>query len=284
MQYLVKTGGEVKELQGRTYVISAPSEEEACAIAEAKFAEKYSAVNVSCDKANNRTFRAIIALVCIVAAELLLSMVQWTDGHKQYELYPHLFSTLFAIGFYVAFLFKYKGLDRIAEQRIVDWALDISSIALLASFLEIFIVDKHIPVLSFLGKELLGFDVKTEYIIALAVIMSWIGVKLVSVVCIGVAGFFAIGQFLAINNAMHIWGFVYAILAFVGIALYATVEPAFIEASPAFSKWLLHGVGYLKNDVKGAMRSVNNIQDSVVDKVNAIKENNIGKLKEKKDD
>lgn len=79
MQYLVKTGGETRVLQGKTYVVNARTKLEAQQKANNAFCEEYPVINSSTvytSEPSDRIKNAIIACV-LMTIPIILSFKRW---------------------------------------------------------------------------------------------------------------------------------------------------------------------------------------------------------------
>lgn len=112
MQYLVHTSGEVLNRCTKAYVIKASSKEEAQEIAVRNFDEEFSVAESNIFvKPYRRTDKAILAYIFMLIP-ILLSCVNWKNGHETISIQPDYISCFYAILFYSAFIVRFKGIQR----------------------------------------------------------------------------------------------------------------------------------------------------------------------------
>lgn len=257
MQYLVHTSGEVINRHDKAYVIKAQSKEEAQEIARNNFAEEFYIVdeNISV-KSSKRTYRAICAYI-LMMIPIALSFIDWKVGHDTVSMRPDYISCLYAILFYAAFIVRFKGIQRTIGSWI-DIVFSVLIVLLLSSFIQTILVRKTI---SFLWiKEI---SINTNVVLPVVIILSWLGLKLVSAVCMVGIGVLAIFNIAALSNAMgSVYGPAYIICAFMGIIFYLSIEPAVMEAFPYLKKSVGHGVSYVRNDFVEARNSAKKLGET----------------------
>lgn len=228
MQYLIQVNGDVTERQNKTYVVKSSSIEEAEKIAARNFCNTFnselSTVSVFSKK---RNFRVYISYV-LLFIPIFLSMVDWKIGHETISIRPDLISCLFAIAFYLAFVVRFKGIERTVGTW-VDSGYCILSVLLLASFIKIVSITETISVFG-----ITEFTISSYLILFFSLILSWVGLKLVSLIGIGTIAVMAFYRITVLSQAMgYIWGPVYIISSLMGIMLYLSVEPAYTETVTA---------------------------------------------------
>ncbi len=244
MQYLVRTSGEVLNSQEKAYVIKASSGEEAQKLAKDRFAEEFCALGECVYvQPSKRTFKAWLAFVFMLVP-ILLSFVGWKVGHDTVLIRPDYMSCLYAVLLYGAFVVRFKGVMRTVGSWI-DIIFCVLNVLLISSFVQTLLVTKTIKL--FWVKDV---SINTAILIPVAVLLSWLGLKLVSVLCMAAVGILALVNITTLSSAMgSLYGPVYIICAFLGILLYLAVEPAAMEILPHFRKSVQKGASYMRSDV-----------------------------------
>lgn len=253
MEYLVRVSGNVSSNQNKTYVVSSDTQENAQNLATQKFCDDF---DVSEDTVlvipQKRTTKAIVAFVFMLIP-ILLSMISWKDGHNTVSIAPDYISCLYSVCIYSAFILRFKGVQRTVISWI-DILFCVLSILLLSSFIQTILVTAPIK---FLG------SVNTKILLLVAITLSWLGLKIVSLACIAAVIIFALFKIAALNTAMGmICGPLYIICSFVGILAYLSVEPAFIDSLSHFKSAAIKGLNYLSFDISQAKNRVENIKIS----------------------
>ncbi len=262
MEYIIKVCGEVIDNQYKAYAIKANSESEAKMIAKQNFQEEFATNGniMVVEKPFIRKKRAIYAIVTMIIP-ILLSFINWKHNHSTISISPDLISTIFGVAIYSAFFIRFKGIRRTVESK-YDIIFAILMTILLSSFIKILLCKQEFSILRFFH-----FSIDTNVVLVVAVILSWLGLKLVSVGCMGVVIVLALGNITSLNAAMgSLWGTVFVITSFLGILLYASVEPAFADAKKYFYHFTKKGINYLSNDISGAKEQAIKIKDKIDDK------------------
>ena len=279
MQYLVHTCGEVTQTQSKAYVVDAKSEEEAQRKAQENFSNDYDVVSnrVVYSQMYDRTKNIYIACILMFIA-VALSFHKF-DGVPTFwnnlfhtnpgkiSIAPNIPSCLCAIGFYASYIIRFKGIDKVVSSWI-NAVLCVFSVLLIASFFQMILTaDK----LKFLGIIPLDF-LDPMVLIVCGIILSWIGVKLVSVVLFGLVAVMGVSNIIQISDAMKGWGVVYIMCAFIGILLWLSAEPCMIEAIPKFKNDLAKGYLRAKSDCLDASQDIQKIvsDNSIIDKTESI--------------
>ena len=92
-----------------------------------------------------------------------------------------------------------------------------------------------------------------------AIILSWLGLKIVSLVCMGGITIFALFNMAELSAAMGaFWGPLYILCSFIGILMYLSVEPACDEALLQIKYAARKGLNHLNGDVSYAKTKVIN--------------------------
>lgn len=257
MQYLVNVSGDVYEKQNKTYVINSDTIENAQIIATQNFRDEFSAT--SCEvfiKPHKRTYRAILSFT-LMLIPILLSLINWKHGHDTISISPDYISCLYSVLLYSAFVVRFKGIQRTVSSWI-DILFCIFIVLLLSSFIKTILVSKTI---SLFGIKVL--TINTNIFLPIALILSWIGLKVVSLVCIAGITIIAMFNIMALNEAMGtIFGSVYIICSFIGIMLYLSIEPVLEEIVFNLKKTAVNGLNYISRDVSQAKNKITEIQNS----------------------
>lgn len=229
MKYLIHTEGKIVNLQGKSYRVKAATKEEAQQLAREQFIEEYGCngeiYTSKAIKTKVVTAGSIIGMLIAV----LLSFINWKSEHATISIKPDLISTVMAIVIYSAYVIRFKGLQRMSD--CTDWIFFILSVLLLSSFIQSILSSREFQI------PIIRTYIDCRMLFVLAMILSWLGLKILSVGCMAfivLCGFFKI---ISLNVAMgNIWGTVYAMGAAVGIILYLVIEPAIQEMLPYYHK------------------------------------------------
>lgn len=252
-QYLVHTSGEVIDRQSKAYVVKAESKEQAQELARENFKQDfYIAEECIYTRPYKRSWKIVFAILFMLIP-VGLSFVGWYKGHDVVRIGPSYVSCIYAITIYAAFVTRFKGLDRVFETKL-DIALCVILLLLISSFVQTILVEKEIGLWIFKG------TVDAKYILFGAAVLSWCGLKFVSVLCMASVVFLALGNIAKLSDAMGpIYGTMYIICSFIGLLLYLSVEPAIIEGLPSLKKSVMHGVDYMKRDFIAAGNTAHSI-------------------------
>ncbi len=266
MQYLVNASGEVlsKQAKAKAYAIKAHSKEEALEIAKNNFIDDYYTIDETISVIPYRRTRNAVVSYFFMLIPILLSFVRWylPTGHNPISIMPDFISNFFAVLLYAAFLVRFKGIQRTIGSWI-DIVLCVFSVLLTSSFIRIILVIKPITIF---GKKEISID--TSWILLVAIVLSWLGLKIMSVVCIVGVGAFAFFNIAQLSEAMGpVWGTVYILCSFMGILFYISIEPAFIEALPYLKKSGRNGLNYLRDDMVKAGNSAICISGEALNKI-----------------
>ena len=267
MEYIIKVCGEVVDSQYKAYAVTAKNEEEAKKKAKQCFQDEfYTNGNVVIvEKPLPRKKKSIFALIAMTIP-ILLSLIDWKYKHDTFSISPDLISCLFGAILYSSFVIRFKGIQRAVESK-YDILFTIISTLLLSTFVKVLLFENHIKVFG-----IFDIPVNTNIILIAAVILSWLGLKIVSLSCIGIVVILALGNIVGLNNAMGtIWGSLYIISSFLGIVMYSSVEPAFLETKNALSRFAKRNINYLNNDLTEAKEHASKIKDTIENKINSDK-------------
>ena len=254
MQFLIHTKGNTLDICNKAYVVNAHSETEAKEIAVASFEDEFGVFADSITTQSfKRTKKSIMAYIFMLIP-ILLSLINWKNGHDTYSIGPSLVSCLYSVAFYAAFIVRFKGIHRTVGSWI-DITFSILMILLLSTFIQTILVEKTINLF-----WMTQLTIDAKIILPIAIILSWLGLKLVSIICIASVGILALFNITALSSAMGmIWGPLYVISSFMGIMLYLSVEPVMFETVSHLKKSIIRSIDYTKNDFIQAKSSVKNL-------------------------
>lgn len=257
MQYLVYSSGRVVDRQEKQYIIEAQSEAEAREIARENFCEEFCVIDSEIyTEPCKRTKLAIGAYFCM-AIVIFLSFIDWKIGHDTIQIAPDYISCFYALLVYVGYVVRFKGIRRTLGSWI-DIGFCVVVPLVLASFIRtIFVVDT----VNIFG--LIQIPINTSIVFPVAILLSWLGMKLFSVICIGCIILMSLFNIWELSGAMGVWGIIYIICTFLGMLCYIAIEPTYLESRLYLEKSIKHRLGYIKDDVKEARQSAKKIKDSV---------------------
>lgn len=253
MQYLVRTKGLSIDPVAKDYIILADSKEDAVEIARNNFCDDYYSIgDFSAIEAKPQK-RGILAVLSIVLMMIpvILSFINWTNGHQIVNIKPDLISCIFAVLLYGSFVVKFKGLSQMFSS-VIDILFWPVMILFLSAFIQLVLTQDTVSLLGY--KE---FSIDTRVLLVVAIIVSWIGLKLVSVICLAGVMFFSLTHIVAINNSMgSVWGSLFIICSGLGFLMYLFIEPGVREAIPFYKSALKHSKMYMKNDFIQANKTI----------------------------
>lgn len=261
MQFLIHAKGNTLDVRNKAYIIDANSETEANEIAITSFADEFGVFAESIQTQSfKRTKKSVVACVFMLIP-ILLSLINWKNGHDTYFIGPSLISCLYSVALYAAFIVRFKGIHRTVGSWI-DIVFCVLMILLLSTFIQAILEGKTINLFG-----ITKFTIDPKIILPIAIILSWLGLKLVSILCIASVGVLSLFNIKALSGAMGmIWGPLYVISSFVGIMLYLSVEPVMLETVAHFKKSIIRAMDYTKNDFIQAKSSVKNLNSFSKDK------------------
>lgn len=253
MQYVVQVSGEVLDRQNKAYVVNSKTAKEAQLIATQTFCEDYAIESdVVCVKSHKRTYKAIAAFIFMLIP-IFLSFIGWKNGHDTILISPDYLSCLYGVLIYAAFVVRFKGIQRTVSSWI-DILFCVFSVLLLSTFVKTILVTKTISLLG-----LANITISTNIVLPVAIILSWLGLKVISLVCMGGIAIIALFNITALNTAMGtIFGPLYIICSFVGIMMYLSVEPAFVEILSQIRNVATMSLHHLCGDITHAKRKAIN--------------------------
>lgn len=262
MQYLVKTKGDVIDKQSKAYIVEASTKEEAQLIAQNSFKEDfYNVTGEVITKPYSRNRLAYISFVLMTFA-IFLSFIGWKLEHDTILIRPDLTSCIYAVIIYSAFVIRIKGVERTLGSWI-DVVYCLLNILLLASFIKIILFNDE---LSFLG--FFNIPIDSTYLMIGALVLSWLGLKLVSVICMGLVCILALFNINLLNEAMgSLWGIVYVLCSFFGILIYFRNEPAIYELKQGTKSITSRGMNYIDNDLHEAHTQASHFENHIKDKL-----------------
>ena len=262
MQYVVHVSGEVLDRQNKAYVVNSKSPEDAQLIATQNFFEDFAiesdAVFV---KLHKRTYKAIFSFLFMLIP-ILLSFVAWKNGHNTISISPDYLSCLYGVLIYTAFVVRFKGIQR-AVSSWIDILFCVFTVLLLSTFVKTILVTKTISLLG-----LTNITINTNVVLPVVIILSWLGLKVVSLICMGSIAIIALFNITALSMAMGtLWGPLYIICSFIGIMMYLSVEPAFVETLLQVKNTTAMGLHRLSGDVSYAKAKAINVKAAISKKI-----------------
>lgn len=261
MQYLVKATGEVIDRQSKAYIVEASSKEEAQLIAKDNFEEDFFNVAGKISAKSYPRNRLAYLSFALIGFAIFLSIIGWKTGHDTILIRPDLKSCLYAVFIYAAFVVRIKGIQRIFDSWI-DVVYCVLNILLLSSFIRIVIFNSEV---NFLG--LFDIPIDSSYLIFFAVLLSWLGLKLISVLCIGLVCILALGNINVLNEAMDsLWGTAYVLCSFLGILIYLRNEPTIYEIGQNTKRASTVAINYLRKDLSKAKSDVSHLEQQIKEK------------------
>lgn len=263
--FIVRTSGMIVHPQEKIYSVKAPTKDIAEKKAIASYEQTYDVADYEVQaQASSRSFQTIIAIVCLAIA-VLLSFIPWKTGHETKLLQPDYTSCVFAAFFYVVFVVRFKGIRNVVRS-VLDLVFMVLLILLISSFIKAILVQEAITIPIPFKK--LTFNINTSIILVVALLLSAFGMKLVSVVCLGIVMVFAMVNIAELTVAMgSIWGPVYIIASLIGVLSYLSLEPILIEAFPHYKRMGLRTVSRIKSDVTQAGNEAKRMSSFVSEKM-----------------
>lgn len=263
MQYIVHVSGTVSDQQTKTYVVNSKTEEDAQTIAKESFYKEFSSNCEILDIGHRERTKKAIAALLVMIVPILLSFINWKSGHDTISIAPDYISCLYSVGIYLAFVVRFKGVLKTLDSWI-DIMFCVSMVLLLSSFVQTILAKESISVLG-----LTEWEVDTKLVVIAAVAFSWLGLKIISVLCMIMIAVAAFCNISILSDAMgSLWGPIYVICAFIGLALYVYVEPAIIESFHQLKFALGKGARHFASDVAIAKKQVNAIKAAMPKKDN----------------
>ena len=266
MQYVVQVNGEVTGQQSRTYIVDSQTADEAQSVAKQNFQSDYQTINdPKCVKMYKRTKNALVSLAFMLIP-ISLSLVDWKNGHDTIRIGPDYLSCLYAVVLYSAFLVRFKGLQR-AFGTLIDIVFCVFNVLLLSTFVQTLLVVEEIKVFG-----MTAFSLDAHIILPVAIVLSWLGLKLVSLLSFVGIAVMAISRVSFLNEAMgNTFGTIYVICAFIGIGIYLSIEPAVSESINSIKSTVGQGIGKANQEISCAKSQAAGITASVSSKLQALK-------------
>lgn len=276
MQYLVQVSGDITNKLNKTYVVNSNSLEKAQVMATQNFCEEFEITSADVYvKSHRRTVKAIFAFIFMLVP-ILLSLISWKNGHDTISISPDYISCLYGTLIYAAFIVRFKGVQRMVSSWI-DILFCVFSILLLSSFVKTILATETISILG-----LTKFTIDSKVLLPIAIVLSWLGLKFVSLVCMAIIAIIALFNITALNAAMGmICGPLYVICSFVGIVMYLAVEPAYLETLSHFKSVAAKGLSRLNNEITQTKSKAISIKSSITSKTNSENEGLRGEGNEK---
>lgn len=250
-QYLVNTSGKVVTQQNQSYLIKATSEAEAQEIAKNSFCTEFESadacVNVSYTKTIKQNWLLFLSYAfMIIAIAIAFCWSGTKEGFlflpdKKIDIVPSTTSCMFAITIYVAFMVKTKGFKFF--ENIYDVVSCILLVLLLSTVVELMLTNENLKFL-FIPIPFTS----AQNILIFGIIFLICGMKLVSVACLLAVCLMGMSNLNMFSDAMGVWGIIYTISTFVGIALYISSDIIIVENMPVFLSAVSKGAKHLQSD------------------------------------
>lgn len=258
-KYIVKTQGKVIQTQDHAYAVVAHNKNEAAEKAKEMFMEEYPVIENAefYVKPLGVSIPLILGILLLLVA-VLLSLVRWKNGHEMINIRPSFISVLCSAAIYSAYYVKLKGVSNMFKS-VTGPIYGVLIILLISSFIQILF---YTPALKFFGFAL-PIDART--ILFIAIILSWAGYKMMSVLCIAILFIVSIGNLISIDGAMgNLYGSAYVLCAFFGLLAYMSCEPAFYQGVMDFRRSLLRSTSSFGNDFRYTAERVRNTSTNVI--------------------
>lgn len=221
MRYIVRTRGEIIDSHEKVYSVNAKNKGEAELLARRRFSDDFAVYNNSIQSSASRvSFQLWFSMIAMLAA-VLLSFLEWKTGHKTVSLKPTFLSCLYAAGLYLAYVVRFRGMKNMFNTW-TDNVFLFLMILLFSSIIQIVFVTNSVK---FLFWEI---PAGATTILFITVLLSWLGLKLMSVVGALFIICLAIGNISLVSSAMgNVFGTVYLLCAVASLLLYAASDPYF---------------------------------------------------------
>lgn len=259
--YIVKTHGLIIDEKQKNYVIPAQSLEEAKEEAENRFKSEYVVAEnkIKFDIEQRKSGFLLLSIVGFVISVFLIYR-NWYSGHEVVSMAPNMITVLYGVLFYSSFIVRFKGLER-TFLSIPDLIVCPLLIIVISSIFQIIL---YSPNIKFLG--IFEMTVDPNLLICVSLILSWLGLKLVSCMCYILIGIFALSNLSAFSNAMgNIWGPVFILTSYISICIYVASDPMLKYLIPELISSLNKGTSYLKNDFNQGKEEVKEIKKNISD-------------------
>ena len=256
--YLVQINGEVIDNKNTHYVVSASSEIEAKKLAQSQFINQYKVIDNDLEvSAEEKNMKMTIISFILMGISILISYLKWANGHDIISIAPDGLSVTYALIFYSAYLIKIKGMKTFKSLNGIFSLIFVCLI--LASFFRIILVVKEIKLL-----WLIPISIDANQLIIVALVLSWLGIGLVSCLCYIFVGLLALSNITVLNTAMgNVFGPLYILTSFVGIGIYLANDIELKYVLPNLFSSVRKGTKHIHNDFYESKHSVKQIQKKI---------------------
>lgn len=258
-EYLVKTQGYIITDKSENYIINAENEEKARVQAENIFKNDYVLVDdninfsIECRKDRYLLISALGLFIAVVFAYL-----DWYNNLEVFSMRPHLLTTIYGTIFYTSFIVRFKGIKNVFLSKF-DLIISVLMILVISSLFEIILGSHEVEFLFFKA------TIDPNIIIILALVLSWLGMKIVSVGCYFFVAILTLNNIFNLSVAMGpICGPLFIILTYVSIGIYVACDPALLNVFPSIFNASKKGVNYLNNDFNAAKIGLYKVKDDVI--------------------
>ena len=273
-EYMVPVTGSVSERKTKSYLVRACSQDDARRIAEGKFSEEFGTFGESLSALEDRTPRARAACI-LMSIAIGLSYINWAHKHELISISPSLTSCLISLILYTSYVIRFKGVNKIVTSK-SDIALCLCVILLFASFIQALLTGGIISIPKIPPLIDSSISIYSYHVLFAAVVLSWIGVKIVSAACFLLVGIAAFINIMQLSDAMGpLFGPLYILSSFFGLLFYISLEPAASEAIYHIKGSVRVAKNYVENDLHQAGEDLRKAGEVV--KGTALRQKNPGK-------
>lgn len=260
-KFLVRTSGEVTQQahQEHTYIIKASSKDEAMKLGQEIFSQDYDTTTELRSTAEKFHYNSLsISAILLLGVAIFLSFLDWhtSTSLQPASFSPDLKSMSVSLVFYLSFAIRFKEIFR-KSHSFVDYVLMGMVVTIFANLINIVLVNKELQLFFWT----IPFD--SVQFIFLAILLSWIGLPIISVGCYILVAIFSLSNLTFLSEAMGLFGWLYALLVFWGLLLYARIEKNFFEINNTEQVLFNKGIGYFNSTFQGAKTQSRTIQHKV---------------------
>ena len=242
--FVVKTRGLIIDEQEKNYIISADSLEDAKEYAENRFKTEYVIAGEDMHFAveQRKTGFILVSIVGFLVSVFLIYR-NWNYGHEILTMKPDLVTVLYALGFYSAYIVRFKGFNRTFQSKL-DLIVCPLLVIIISAILKIILQTKH---LKFFG--IFDLAISPHLVLGMAMILSWLGLKMGSYICYLLLGIFAVSNLSAFSAAMgSVWGPVFILTSYISTGIYIASDPLLRMIVPEVLNSVNRGNVQLKNE------------------------------------
>lgn len=241
----------------QTYLIKAENESEAIEYGRRQFSENYNVgsnnVKIEFILSNGDFIKRLIFAITCFSIAITLSSIPWFDGKANIPvtIYPTLKTLVYSLFFVGGTYFRIKDFKDFNKHFFVNLLLLLMNILLFATFISIFLKPHF---LNIFGVEIL--NIQSDYILFFAIILSWGGVKSVSLICYFIIAFLSLTNFSIISDAMGVPGIFYFISSVSFIIANLSIDPEMQRALPFISNTIDKSIDYFKYETRESIENI----------------------------